>query len=1754
MADESIKIDIDVNAAGADKAAQSIGALEKQIGSLQSAVATLKSPSGRGGTILDSLQLDSSKVKNLKDSATALKSVADALGSLNKAAGDASKADLSAGVDKAVSAYRQFIRETRTMNSLSKDHIAKLKDTASAMREVASASNAMAEAENKAKKAQAQLNQSQARKTEAQAEKLRAQASVKREDNAIPLQQQKGRDERNLVRAKGNEAARLAEIQSASRLAEVEARMAASTVAAEAKREAAVASASARIGAAREAEAARTERARIREEELTKRTAIRSDASNARANARMSEHAIENARYAARDMAVYYGAITAGIGRVVSSAAQAGIAQERAFADVERTAQGTTQSLNELRKSYTELSTTTTTSFADLSKIGTLGAQMNIPANKLKDFTKAVAEFSTVTGMEVESASTAFGRFGEMMGKLQESAPGKGDGYAVLANQIADLGAKSVATEPEIANMAVSIAAQGKSAGFTQNEILALSSTLSSLAIPKEWARGSLQRIFNSINAAAADGGEKMHTYAQAVGVTDAEFQKLWRDDPNKVFQGILQNLAGIGDKVEKAQAIKDLGFKNVRDVELLSRMSNSVGLYVEQLKEAEAASKGTTFIDESMGIIMDTMAAKVEAFQHALQNAGAAMNSSFMVPFKLLISAATGIVNAFAKLPAPIQAFVGALAAVATVRVGLLATKAAAVSMSATYLQMGNRMRQATGDASLTWGTVWKAVKQAQSATVAYDSTLAANVGTANAAAAANQRLAAADNAVAAAAGKATAAKAAQNTAQIASAGASAAAAGAQVAAGAGQAVGALSKLSSVGSGLLSMFGGPWGLAISGILTAVSVGATYLGDAFQDASSKADEFKNAVGGSSAILNALAQDTKEVGNGTQSGFVELNATIEQNGEVLTANGQALGYYVDKSGQVVQATHEQAEAMGYSTLKIGEHTQALIMDAVQGSDAFKGMSKETKQALVDMGFSYQKYIKLASTSEAQGGGQKAADAYVNGYIDQIKARKADAVNAVNSTIVDTGTMNGTTGANAANAQKRADAAQPYNQQIEALEGLKSKTEGVGGAMRDALNDAILFGQGVEETGEQTEEAGLKIGDAKGEFHSMAEAIRSVLDEMFSSTDAAAALDSSLQQVYESMQEHGTSMDPNSPDGQANIAAISDYFEKMGNAAAAGIEEMGYTGEEAYQYAQNSIQDTIDFLAAQGFDMSQFEQQRDTMAAIIAQPYQSGEVDHSATDASLGQMVDNAAQAVSQAQGFLGKVQAIWNSIQSYMGAIGGAKSKTGKGSYTPGQKSKIRMPTFANRNNAASAFSGNNFKAKPSRSGGGGGGGRSPRSGGGGGAGRAKKETKTAAELFEDFLSRLKSALDKALSTWWRSTTAQDNYRKGLNSLKKDVEGTTKKVADLRKENEKLASDMRKNQQELHDAEFFHAVAVKYGDTERAQSTQVDIDEAKQKISEGQSKIADNDKEIATLQAGQFALKGYTEAAIANREALRSLQSQMIGLIEAYAAAGHSTQEIEAYTQSLKQQFIDQVTQLGFNQGEVTELAGAFDSLTSTIGQVPREVKEHVTDNGTVGSTQDAIDSLHSNGVTVPVQPSQREINVRIRYQIDEASYAAALNAARMNPLGSQNRTVRTRSGRNIGTIYTGGLLSSANYLPGFAGGGLLPGRPPANPKADNLMATDGKGMFRVRSGEYVISQPAVDFYGKGFMNALNTMQVPVSAGGVYAMGGGDGLVTINPAQFNQLVKAVSTAVILDGRAISQSIDNGNMRTGNRGVY
>jgi len=62
----------------------------------------------------------------------------------------------------------------------------------------------------------------------------------------------------------------------------------------------------------------------------------------------------------------------------------------------------------------------------------------------------------------------------------------------------------------------------------------------------------------------------------------------------------------------------------------------------------------------------------------------------------------------------------------------------------------------------------------------------------------------------------------------------------------------------------------------------------------------------------------------------------------------------------------------------------------------------------------------------------------------------------------------------------------------------------------------------------------------------------------------------------------------------------------------------------------------------------------------------------------------------------------------------------------------------------------------------------------------------------------------------------------------------------------------------------------------------------------------------------------------------------------------------------------------------------------------------------------------------------------------------------------------------------------------------LASGGRLPGASPADPHEDNLLGVDEHGMpmARVRSREWVVNQPASDYYGDGLMGAINSRRIP----------------------------------------------------------
>ena len=1509
--------------------------------------------------------------------------------------------------------------------------------------------------------------------------------------------------------------------------------------------------------------------------------------------------ALESTRFAAQDLRNYLTLLAAGFTSLSVASVSAAASQERAFADVARTTQMSAQSaeMRALSNTYRDLSTQISTTYEDLSQIGSLGAQMGISADKLGDFTHAVAGFTTITGTNIDSATEAFGRFFEMVDNAGVEADHSGQRYMNFASQVAELGAKSVATESEILTMANSIAASAASAGIGQDAILAYATALSSLGIKQEWARGSLQRIFGSINEAVAEAGEGMGKFATVLGMTTEEAENLWRTDPSTFFNNLLTSLNNVTDSVERWTIIKNLGFKNTRDIQLLQRLSLNIDLVNESFRNSADAARNTEFLDSSLETLNATLTETIARWKNSLANLGASLGGPFLGVVKKILDGLIVIQDALSHIGDNAFGRVFLAASSGLVIFGSLVAiskvlQALVLNVAASYVSMRTNMVQAGLSGQMTWSNIYKLIKQANAA-------LYENIGLMKTRAALERSDQAATSLGGLAAAGAQAKKGADAIKAVGDASGEAgkdlAAVGEEAAASAAK-TGLLAKamggLKGVMSGIASIGPMGWiGIAATAIPVAIQLYDEWANSAKRAAEAAEQarvENLQALGGGEALTKALLQDAKEAADGTQQTFGALELAVDGSASSTKDSADALYYWIDASGNLVQATKDQAAAMGYSTLAIGDHTAALIKDAIASSDAFKSLSANDFKTLTDQGFDWKEWSRQYAT-----GGQDAANSYIDGFIQQLKDRKDEIykANTYESRIYsgpydNVGIPIRKYNSTPAGQQAEQDV-QNLNNQIEALENLRTKLGDVSGAASDAVSSQTALGQIVQGLTGDTQDAADATGsladatadaaeDAKTAGQAWDEYLQSldaIVDAAFQFTNAEAGMYSALDELNQSLYDNGNSFDTFTEAGRSNLEALQNYLKATAQYAGRMAEEMGMSGVEAQEYIASYVQAAIDDLKAQGIDTTWVEAQMSNVVSSLDQTISGPTVDMSALNAGLQDAVTNANNAAALIQQILAGV-GIRTSSRPGGGLNTGGKRLNknalgSKGGLTTKQitaEMSIGAMGFTGgrgggsvRGLAGTMFQGNKqryqFTPKESSSRGGGGGGGGHRGGGGGGGGgrdytprssspRNRKE-KTPEEIFEDFLSRLDKAMNQALNKFWQNQDAQDKYHAQLNSMRKTIEDANKSIKDLTDDIWDLNNTLSEKENDLANQRYFQSVAKKYGDTSRERDIQVDIDKTTKEISDTKNSIADKEKEIAKTKEGMYALQGYTEAAINNRAALKALQSTMIDMINAYAASGASTEQLTAYAAQLKQEFIAQATQMGFNQGEVTTLSGAFDNLTRTIQAVPRVVDVDVSDNGTSDRTGAGIRSMASNGGA--------------GYSAPVTAEADTWRAGRQLSALTEDRYVTIRA-----RVVSGALAGLAGFLgrahggrvPGRAGGGGMLGgrRRTGNWDADDMLGiTPVGGIIGVQSGEYVMPRSSVDKYGPGMMEAIRAGQYRPEVK-VNNSPGPSGPITINPNQIHQLARAVSTVLNLDGRQVGAAVNNVNARSGRRGTY
>ena len=1498
-------------------------------------------------------------------------------------------------------------------------------------------------------------------------------------------------------------------------------------------------------------------------------TQIAHTEANINANNRYIE-SLEATRFAAQDLRNYLALLAGSMAAVFTASVAAAASQERAFADVARTTQLSAQTaeMRALSNTYHDLSTQISTTYEDLSAIGSLGAQMGISADKLGDFTHAVAGFTTITGTSIDSATEAFGRFFEMVDNAGVEADHSSERYMNFASQVAELGAKSVATESEILTMANSIAATAASAGVGQDAILAYATAMASLGIKQEWARGSLQRVFGSINDAVAEAGEGLDKFATVLGMTTTEAENLWRTDPSTFFNNLLTSLNNVTDSVERWTIIKNLGFKNTRDIQLLQRLSLNIDLVNESFRNSADAARNTRFLDNSLGTLNDTLTETIARWKNSLANLSAALGGPFLTPVKALIKALTFLQNLLANIGNNsfgriFMVAAGGLAVFGSLLAVSKLLQVVLLNVASSYITLRKNMIEAGLSGTLSWANTIRLIKQANAAlnenivlTGAHNQMQKSfNIGDMIRGAADGIR------------GMASAAKnAVANTGLLGI---------------------AMNGVRSAAAGIASMGPVGWiGIASVAIPTVIALYNEWAGSAERAKQASEDARRanlEAFGGADALAKAILQDAQEAADGTQQTFGALEVAVQGSADSTKDSADTLYYWIDASGNLVQATKDQAAALGYSTLAIGDHTAALIKDAIASSDAFKALSANDFKTLTDQGFDWKEWAKQYAT-----GGQDAANSYINGFIDTLKARK-DEIFKANTYEARTYSgpydYTGTPTRKYNDTQAGRDAEQQVqnlNDQIKALEDLKGKLGDVSGAAADAVSSQAALGQVVQGlTGNTQDAADAQSGladatadaaeDAKTAGQAWDEyrqALDSIIDSAFAFTDAEANMYSALDNLNQSLYDNGNVFNTWSEGGRENTKALEEYLKSVAQYASQTAESIGLSGQQAQDFIAEYVLSAIDDLKAQGVDTTWVDKYMNDVVNSIGQTVQGPTLDMSDMNHGLQDAVNNANQAAALIQQILRGVGISTSSRPTGGVSIKGGGGGKNKGTLLKGGSSQTATVQGAQKQalammarqfqGAAKGFY--QFTPKQSSSGhggGGGGGGGRGGSGGGGGGGhdytprssssRTKKE-KTPEEIFEDFLSRLDKAMNSALNKFWQNQDAKDKYHAQLNSMRKTIEDARKSIEDLSNDIWDLNNTLSEKENDLANQRYFQSVAKKYGDNSRVRDIQVDIDKTTKDIADTKKQIADKQKDIQVTRDGMYALQGYTEAAINNRAALKALQSTMIDMINAYAASGVSTEQLTAYAAQLKQEFIAQATQMGFNQNEVTELAGAFDHLTYTINTTPRVVDVEVSDNGSAAATGDRIRNMASNGGAGYSAP--------VTAQAD--TYKAVWDLQKLTKDEYKNIYVQFRQIQSpvVGMgVFRGGRFAHGGRVPGYAtGGGLLGGRRAGNWDADNLLGINrAGGVVGLQGGEYVMPRTSVDRYGPDMMEAIRSGQfrpeVKVNNGPGFS-----GPITINPNQIHQLARAVSTVLKLDGRTVGAAVNNVNAASGRRGTY
>lgn len=296
--------------------------------------------------------------------------------------------------------------------------------------------------------------------------------------------------------------------------------------------------------------------------------------------------------------------LTAGV-----TAAKSAVDFEDAFAGVEKTVDATDEEFAQMSKTTLDMSTKLATSAEDIAKVEEVAGQLGIAKGDIVGFSEVMIKLGMSTNLSAEEAASALSKIANITNMPSEK-------YEALGNVIVDLGNNFSTTEADIVDMTTKLAATGQVVGYTQPQMFAIATALSSVGIEAEAGGSAFSKLSKKLNLAVAKGGKDLEEWAKVAGVSSADFKKAYEKDALGALNMFIKGLGEMQKRGENSVAVlSDMGLTEVRLSNAVLALASSEDILGSALEVANEQWEGGS-------ALQDEVAKKLEKTKPKLQNA----------------------------------------------------------------------------------------------------------------------------------------------------------------------------------------------------------------------------------------------------------------------------------------------------------------------------------------------------------------------------------------------------------------------------------------------------------------------------------------------------------------------------------------------------------------------------------------------------------------------------------------------------------------------------------------------------------------------------------------------------------------------------------------------------------------------------------------------------------------------------------------------------------------------------------------------------------------------------------------------------------------------------------------------------------------------------------------------------------------------------------------------------------------------------